>query len=291
MIRILLYTFFFIVSITLYGQQNCNRYLYQNDTIKYEACIASEKRFGHYQFSKAFQIALDDAINIDSTYAPAYKSKTAGYLKSGDFVTWNYLMTQAVKYDPVNNLGDRGWCRFKFFGDYKGAIKDLLELQKLRSGDMNEVSGDGYYHLEVVLSLCYKSIGETKKALTILKGKLADSTHIVGLFDYLHLGVMYLELGDFQKAINQFKQQETINDLAENRFYMAIAYKHIKNKEAYIENLNLSKKMYQIEKKMFDGYVEMIDKIYFSDILSEEKNGLQQYPPSSEGFVLRGIGE
>jgi len=273
------------------AQQNCYWYLHIGDTLKHKACIASEKISGHYQFSKEFQTVLDDALVIDSTYAPAYRSKSVAYLKSGDFVTWNYLMGQAVRYDSMANLGDRGWCRFKFFADYNGAINDLQEFQKLSGGQLNEVSGDGYYRLDVVLSLCYKSIGRTEEALTILKEKTAGSPADIGLFDYLHLGVLYLELGEFQNAIDQFQLQEATNDLAENRFYKAIAYKYIGNQEAYIENLNMCKRLYHTEQRLFDPYVEMTDKIYLSDIILEEKNGLQQQLPTSSGYVLRRAGK
>jgi tetratricopeptide (TPR) repeat protein len=286
MIRIRILILCLIFSASLYGQRNCNWYLYNGENQKYEACIAAEKRADHYQFSKEFQIALDEALKIDSTYAPAYTSKSAAYLKSGDFITWNYLMSQAVKYDPADNLGDRGWCRFKFFGDYEGAINDLLQLKSIKK-KLNEMSGDGDYHLDIVLALCYKSTGQTLQAIEIMVDKLSDSTHNIGLYDHLHLGVMYLEIGAFQKAIKQLKLQEGINDLAENRFYIAIAFKSIHDNGEYIANLNKAKTMYQNNKLMFDPYVEQVDKIYLSDILNEEKNGLQQQITTSKGFVLR----
>ncbi len=286
-----MYSIFFIVPSTLYGQRNCYWYLHIGDTLKHNACIVAEQRFGHYQFSKEYQLALDEAILIDSTYAPAYRSKCAAYLKSGDFITWNHLMKQAVKYDPVDNLGDRGWCRFKFFADYKGAINDLLELQRLTEGRINEISGDGYYHLDVVLALCYKAIGDTEQSIQIMQNKLSDDSHYFGLFDFLHLGVMYMELGDFQNAEKYLKLQEATNDLAENRFYIAIAYKYLGNIDGYMENLNLSKEMYQTGIKIFDPYFEMVDKIYLSDILIEEKSGLRQHLNASRGFVLRSKGK
>ncbi|MBK6364004.1 MAG: hypothetical protein IPF52_11110 [Saprospiraceae bacterium] len=37
---------------------------------------------------------------------------------------------------------------------------------------------------------------------------MEDSLFMTGLYDHLHLGVMYLEKGDFQKALEQCKLQE-----------------------------------------------------------------------------------
>jgi hypothetical protein len=145
--------------------------------------------------------------------------------------------------------------------------------------------------MDVILALCYKSIGQINEAVAIMEGKLADSTTHPGLIDHLHLGVMLLELGDFQSAIKHLEQQEMIDDLAENRFYKAIAFKFISDTVAYMENLKLSKEMYLNGNSLFDPYVEMIEKIYLSDILAEEKNGFQQQLPAGEGFVLRRVGK
>jgi hypothetical protein len=95
----------------------------------------------------------------------------------------------------------------------------------------------------------------------------------------------------FRSAIKHLEQQEMIDDLAENRFYKAIAFKFISDTVAYMENLKLSKEMYLNGNSLFDPYVEMIDKIYLSDILAEEKNGFQQQLPAGEGFVLRRVGK
>ena len=89
---------------TSYSQPNCNWYKYQGDLKKYEACIASEKCAGHYQFSREFQTALDEALFIDSTFAYAYRAKSTAYLKSGDFITWMKLMEKAVMYDPIRKF-------------------------------------------------------------------------------------------------------------------------------------------------------------------------------------------
>lgn len=264
-----------ILSTNLYGQPNCNWYKYQGDLMKYEACLAAEKRAGHYQFSKEYQLALDNAIDIDSTWAYAYRAKSTAYLKSGDFITWKNLIDKAVKFDTISNLDYRGWCRFQFFRDYQGAIDDLLLLKKLTNNQIGySVNGD--YHLDIALFLCYKSLGEKEKALEIILEKLSDSTYSVGLYDHLHLGVLYLEIGEYEKSIEHLKTQESVNDLSENRFYKSIAYKYLKDKENYLSNLNISKTYYRTNKKMFDPYTEQIDKIYLEDILEEEKNGLQQ---------------
>ena len=130
--KILYYLLFALPFSNIYAQPNCEalRYYYK-DTLKYEACIKAEQVEGHYQFSKEYQKILDESIKIDSTFAYAYTRKSVAYLKSGDFITWKKLIDKAVKFDPQEYLGHRGYIRYLCFRDYKGAIRDFKKLDSL----------------------------------------------------------------------------------------------------------------------------------------------------------------
>lgn len=249
----------------LSAQPNCEAYKYFGDELKYKACKAAEKRAGYYQFSRKYQEALDQAIAIDSTFAFAYRAKSTAYLKSGDFLQWKYLMDKAVQFDPTAQLDYRGWCRYQFFRDYQGAIDDIELLDSLVEYDIgHSVNGD--YHLHLARALCYKALGERELAIDIVQGLLQDSSYFVGIYDYLHLGVLYLETEQYDKALAALERQEEENDLAENRYYKALVLKAMEKAEDYKSQLLLAKKMYMEGKKMFDPYVEQMDKIYLSTI-------------------------
>ena len=250
------------------AQPNCNAYLYQGDTLKYEACIVAEKRAGHYQFSRAYQEFLDEALAIDSTFAYAYKVKSTAYLKSGDFLTWKKLIDKAVEYDPEGELFYRGWCRYQFFRDYQGAIADIELLDSLVDYDIG-FGQNGDYHLEITRGLCYKAIGQPEKAIAIIENKLNDSSYFASPYDYLHLGVLYLEQGEYDKAIEALKRQEAENDLAENRYYIALAYRQKGQLDLSRANLETAKNLYIDLSRMFDPYTEHMDKIYLEDIEKE----------------------
>jgi tetratricopeptide (TPR) repeat protein len=247
------------------AQPNCEVYKYENNKIKYKACKTGEKRMGHYQFSREYQEALDEALAIDSTFAFAYRAKSTAYLKSGDFITWKKLMDQAVKYDPKENLAYRGWCRYQFFRDHRGAIRDIELLDSLIDYDIGH-SVNGFYHLQIARALCYKAIGQRDKALLIIESQLKDANHLTGLYDYLHLGVLYLETGAYQDAIRAFKRQEIENNLAENNYYMALVHKALGDKELCMEYLQKSRKLYLNHGSLFDPYTEQMDKIYLQEI-------------------------
>jgi tetratricopeptide (TPR) repeat protein len=253
---------------SLNAQPNCEAYKYYGDELKYKACKTAEKRNGYYQFSRQYQEALDDALEVDSTFAYAYRAKSTAYLKSGDFITWKKLIDKAVEYDPEQELFYRGSCRYQFFRDFSGAINDIELLDSLVDYDIGH-SQNGDYHLHILRALCYKALGEKCKAIYIIEQQMQEDSHIVGVYDYLHLGVLKLELGKLEEAIDIFKKQEVENDLAENRFYIALAYKRLGDIDKCLENLNIAKRKYENEIRMFDVYVEKMDQIYLDEIEEE----------------------
>ena len=265
--------FLFLLIITgsfLFGQPNCEAYKYYGDTLKYEACKKAEERNGHYQFSMEYQAALDASLEIDPTFDFAYRAKSVAYLKSGDFLTWKFLIDKAVELNPIEHIGYRGWCRYQFFRDYEGAILDIEKLDSLTDFDIGE-SANGDYHLHVARALCYKAIKKEEKALEIMETQLFNKDHFVGIYDYLHLGVLYFEKGDFEKAMRAFEVQEKENSLAENQYYMARTFKALGNESRYLGSLMKSKELYEGERRLSDTYTHPYDKIYLEDILSELK--------------------
>ncbi|WP_241448769.1 tetratricopeptide repeat protein [Aquimarina pacifica] len=227
---------------------------------------------GHYQFSKEYQTILDEAIEIDPTFDYAYWAKSIAYLKSGDFVTWKKLIDKAVEYNPKEHLGYRGWCRYQFFRDYKGAIKDIEKLDSLVDYDIGQ-SQNGTYHLNIAKGLCYKAIGEKKKAIEIIQKQiqLNEEEKFLGTYDYLHLGVLYFETEKFEKAIDLFQKQSKTNELAENQYYLSLAYRKLDKISQYEASLVKSKELYIQDKKMSDPYSNPMDKIYLENIENEIK--------------------
>jgi tetratricopeptide (TPR) repeat protein len=254
-----------LLAIQVSSQPNCEAYRYYGDETKYKACKAAEKRAGNYQFSRNYQEALDEALAIDSTFAFAYKAKSTAYLKSGDFITWKALMDKAVALEPDLYLDYRGWCRYQFFRDYQGAIDDIERLASIREGDIGH-SVNGQYHLHVARALCYKALGQPETAIEVLTTQLQDSTHFLGLYDYLHLGVLYWETGQLEKALDALKRQEAENDLAEIHYYRALILQQTGQQEAAREELKIALQFYQNGKHMFDTYVEQMDRVYLEDI-------------------------
>jgi len=245
--------------------QNCNAFLYQKDTLQYEACLIAEDAYQYYQYSREYQEILDKAIEKCPYFSYAYRNKSIAYLKSGDFITWKYLIDKAVEYDFRENIGYRGWCKFQFFRDYQGAIDDIESLEAVSNGNIGYSAG-GQYHLKVAKALCYKQLGKVDKAITIMEQYMLDSTNQISVFDHLHLGVMYLETGAYDKAITQLNLQSIVNNLAENQYYLGLCHKKMGNITLFSEHITKAKEMYLRNQKMVFHYTEPIDRVYSEEI-------------------------
>ena len=259
-------------SISTYSQPNCNVYKMNNNQPCYEACLtATEGEAG--QGTKASQLQFDKAIELCPSFDYAYFEKAVPYLKRGDFITWRKLIDKAVELNPTGHLGYRGWCKYQFVRDYKGAIKDLEKLDSLISYDIGySINGD--YQLNIAKALCYKAIGQKSKAIEIIENQLAQKGYTPMTYDYLHLGVLKMEIGDTDRGIEYLKKSITVNDyLAEPYYYLGLIYKNQNLKKEFRENMEKAKAYYLKGFKRFDPYTHPMDKVYLADIERELKSG------------------
>ena len=263
-----LFILILVCPIYTYSQPNCNVYKMNDDQPCYEACVtATESEAG--QGTKSSQMQFDKAIELCPAFDHAYFEKAVPYLKRGDFVTWRNLMDKAVELNPTQHLGYRGWCRYQFLRDYRGAIRDLEKLDSLLEYDIGySINGD--YHLNIAKALCYKAIGQKSKAITIIENQLAQEGYTPMPYDYLHLGVLKMETGDADGAIEYLKKSITLNDyLAEPYYYLGLIYKEHNLTKDFRANMEKANTYYLKGYKRFDPYTHPMDKIYLSDIERE----------------------
>jgi len=258
-----------LFPVFLYAQPNCNAFLYQGDTLQYKACKIAETAEKHYQFTREFQEIYDEAIKIAPNFAYAYREKSTAYLKSGDFLMWKKLIDKAVELDFGLNLGYRAWCRYQYFRDYKGAIADIEELEQRTKYDVGySINGD--YHLNIAKGICYSALQQKHKAIEIFNKQLHTKNYDPGLYDYYQLGVTYYELKDYSNALKSFEKQNSINEIADNSFYLAKVYQILKNEANYKKYKEIAIKLYQENKKMYDPYTLHFNQVYYSTIVNDK---------------------
>ena len=266
--KILLILLFF--PFIMYSQVNCMAYLYKGDTANYKACILVEKIDSLHpdQFSRGFHEIYDEALKISLNFDYAYRKKSTAYLKSGDFITWKKLIDKAVELNWRSNLGYRGWCRYQFFRDYEGAIKDIELLDSLVKYDIG-YSQNGHYHLNFAKGICYSAIAQKQKAIEVFNQQLNSSNYEAGLYDYFQLGVTYFEVKDYSNALLCFEKQARINPLADNEYFRGKTYKVLKNMTEYEKSKELALRLFKENKKLFDPYTHHFNKVYYDSIVND----------------------
>jgi len=90
-----------------------------------------------------------------------------------------------------------------------------------------------------------------------------------GIYDYLHLGVLYLKLQQPNLALKAFKKQSEFNEVSEVHFYSAQAHFQLGNEAKAIDLLNQALQFYNKGLKMYDPYRQLPNEIYSSDIEQE----------------------
>ncbi|MDO5617130.1 MAG: hypothetical protein Q4G16_13110 [Cruoricaptor ignavus] len=260
---LIFFSLFFLFKIN--AQVNCEAFKYYGDTLQYKACKVVENiDEKHSQFSREFQELYDKAITICPHFAYAYREKSVAYVKSGDFLTWKNLMDKAVKYDERGNLGYRGWCKYQFFKDYKGAIEDFETLEKLEKNIGYSQNGD--YHLQIAKAICYSALGEKRKAIEIINKQISQKDYQIGLFDYYQLGVTYFQIGNYENAKIAFQKQTKINQFAENLFYLGQISKIENRISEYKSTKEKAIELYKNGKNLKDNYTHHFNKVYLETI-------------------------
>ena len=249
----------------MHSQRNCSVYKWEGDTCRYKACNYLENAPKYFQLRKEFHKVYDRALEICPNYSDAYRAKSVAYLKTGDFISWKKLMDKAVEINPIEHLGYRGWAKFQFFRDYKGAISDFEYLDSISDNDIG-YSQNGTYHLNIAKALCYKMLDKKDIAISIIQKQIENDPFSIGIYDYLHLGVLYLENNKYEEALLTFKKQEQEYSCAENAYYSALVYKAIKDSINHKKSLLKSKDLYLKGRKMYDSYTHPVDKVYLKDI-------------------------
>jgi tetratricopeptide (TPR) repeat protein len=257
--------------IPIFGKSQLNCNVYQKDAPCYSACLLVNEA-ERAQGSRESQLQFDSAIQLCPSLDYAYFEKAVPYLKRGDFITWKELIDRAVVLNPGAHLGYRGWCRYQFVRDYHGAIADFEKLDSMITYDLGySINGD--YHLNFAKALCYKAIGRKNEALKIMEDQLAKEGYSPMTYDYLHIGVLKMEIGDDEGAIYYLKKSIEYNDyLAEPYFYLGLIYKARNQQKAARDNMEKAKAYYQKGYRRSDPYTHPIDKIFLADIERELKS-------------------
>ncbi|HEU5168577.1 MAG TPA: tetratricopeptide repeat protein [Chitinophagaceae bacterium] len=173
----------------------------------------------HHYYSKKWNFYIDEGLKQDSTIAYLWQQKAMPFFKQRKYEVGLLYLDQAVKYDTFW-LDYRGFIKCIFGKTYKDALVDFEECKKRKNnGYIMDHSYDFY------MALCYLQLNEFQTALSILKSNI-DKTEKEKGKDWIHhldlfyLGVIYYELGDYDKAIAAFDRSiAKYSNFSDAKFY------------------------------------------------------------------------
>lgn len=222
--KIIITSFFLLLSISLFGQVNC--FIYPEKSPEREACELCDEAIKHQQGSKASQQIFDKSIAISPNFAWAYYEKSVPFLKRGFLHKGLQILNKAVELEPIEYLCYRAYWYWQY-QNYDLCIKDLETYYELPNAYLQFTPGGGK-DMKLILGLAYAKNNNYKKGIETLESCIATykSEDDVGLSDYHTLGVLYLHTKQYDKAIEMMKKQFTINkDIPDSYYYLGLAYK------------------------------------------------------------------
>lgn len=250
------------------SQTNCRVF---TDSCLIKACLIYNAADTFPQGSRISQQYYDSAIRTCPDYAEAWRAISIPYLKRGDFYTWRKYLDKAVSLKPRLFLGIRGWCLFKFLRDYEGALHDLRRFDTLTDFHPS-YSGDGNYHLYIVMAICHRELGNYKQAahyfsLGIDSIVAQQGEKSVGLSDHLHRAVTKMRTKDYAGALKDLERQmKRYDNYAEIYYYQGLILQLMRREKEALTNLEKAKTLVSAGRHLSDIYCEMPDEVFIEDI-------------------------
>ncbi len=267
---------FWILIICLFvsnlnAQENCN--LYEGDCKK--ACEISIEA-SKFQGSRSSQLLFDSCIALCPTFASAYYEKSVPFLKHGLITQWKELIDKAVELKPKSFLLNRGCNQIQFFRNYANGLKDLNRLYQLTGHFNIGYTNSGEYHVQMIRAIAYRKVGNILKSIEIMQALLNSDWYSIGLYDFHHLGVSYLEAGQLNEAKQAFTKQLNENELAETYYYIALILEKEDQFEQAQEMLSKAEVNYKNGSTMNNNYYHFLDKVFYSEIQTATKRLIQR---------------
>jgi tetratricopeptide (TPR) repeat protein len=179
----------------------------QASTITPDQLIDKYLKNGAWQyrlFSPEWQLYIDSAIAINPNIAYLYQQKAMPLFKQQKYEVGMPFLDKAVELDPQRYIDYRAYMKCIFSKQYRDAIRDFEESKKIK-GNSGIVMDHTY---DFFLGLCYLQLNEFEKAITFfnasIESRRKSGDQWVHHADLLYMGIAHQELGRHKKAIEYF---------------------------------------------------------------------------------------
>ncbi len=252
-----------VLMVSCHGQENVEKL---NRTKEADSIFNLDKKL--FQGSKESQQILEKVIQVDSTHDDALREISVPFLKRGMPYEWKPLYEKAIKQDPQTWVPMRGYLYLLFYRDYKKAIADFNASDTL-TPHLDYPQG---HSVDYWRGIAYLGLKDYEAAIQywnkhIKKESEASGEDWVELEAFLYRGIVFYEMGEFQKAIANFQKiKDYFTHSAESKYYWAKCLLALGKKDEVMPLLNEALADYKNELRLSHNYVEMPYQIYLSDI-------------------------
>jgi len=170
---------------------------------------------------------LEKAARINPDNELVWMELSWPYLYTGQYHQWHYYMDKAIKLNPKEWQGNRGYTKLKFFRDYGGALYDLIAHDTIKS----EISYSGkIYATNYLKGLCYLGLKNYDEAKVSFKTYLDNETKKTGTSEidqtaYLYLGIIENYYQNYEQALKELQPAFELSYPHADIYYQA-AYAH-----------------------------------------------------------------
>ncbi len=257
---------------------SCSNEEYENG--KAQKRILAEKLFNEgahlYQGSPRSMTRIQKAIDIDPTYDEAVRELSVAYLKRGIPHIWKKHIDKAVALNPEMWMGYRGYNYLWFYRDYKKAIRDFDEVDRLTPDFIDAPQG---HSVDYWRGVAYLGLKDYEKSIAYFDKEIKQETekfseNSVEVTSFLYRGIAYYQMENYEEAKSNFNKllKHSYNKYADGKYFLA----QILKKEGKIKE---AKEMIQAALQDFEEgyvnkrpYVESMHELYLEDynLLLEE---------------------
>ncbi len=237
-----------------------------------------EKRFniaehGHMQGTYLSQSVFTILTFQYPDYSEAYFEQSVPFNKRGDFAKGFQILDKAVELEPSLHLGYRGYMKLRFLRDYKSALKDFDQLDKLTPNFTDAPWGE---NIDFLRGECYYGNKDYQKAIHCFNRNIKDNKEDwVDINTFVYLGICEYELGNYKKSISEFNRAlKQSKDTPEAHFGLAKTYLKLENFKKVKEYILKAEE--SIDYKREDSYKEFLNEVYLSEII-ELKQEVMSY--------------
>jgi len=224
----------------------------------------------YYQGSISEIIVLKEALSYQPENAMLWRELGVPYGKRGIAAKYSELYSKAVEYDPLNWQGWRGYMYLYFYRDYKRALKDFNELDKLTP---NFVDYPQSISIHFMRGICHMQLREYELAHAYwdkhMKHELSidSDERFIDSKTYLFKAVCYYKEDNFTASKVWIERGLKYHAANSDLHYWSakINYKLKDYKEAE-KSIQLAKKYHELGNFNDRPYVEEFYQTYSIDI-------------------------